>query len=115
MSLLQDLAQFTRRLMLLDDQVQSNAEEIKLLRQDIKELTEFTYKVASAVKHHSVKIDGKHENLVQRYENLILKLKVELNGVESRLRDSHSSLNQIEPTTNGGQKRLLGDGAKGQS
>ena len=87
MSWVQDLASFAKRLLTLEGQVESNAEEIKALRQDLKALTEFTQKVAYAVKRNQERAEDKHKNLV-------LSLKVELLELERRLSTTNKELGQ---------------------
>lgn len=84
MSWIDDLASFAKRLITLEDRVVTNAEDITVIRKDLKTLTEFTRKVAYAVKRNEERSEDKHENLV-----LILKL--ELAQLENRLSNSAQS------------------------
>lgn len=80
MSWVQDLASFVKRLITLETRVESNAEEIKALREDLKSLTEFTQKVAFAVKRNQDKSEDNHTILVKSLENELLKLECRLNA-----------------------------------
>lgn len=93
MSWIQDLASFAKRLLTLETRVETNAEEIKSLREDLKALTGFTQKVAYAVKRNE-------ERSQDKQENLILSLKLELAELENRLHASSrtSSLNGSIPS-----------------
>lgn len=78
MSWVQDLAAFAKRLLMLETRVETNAEEIKALRQDLKSLTEFTQKIAYAVKRNQEKSEDSHTILVKSLENELLKLECRL-------------------------------------
>ena len=93
MSWVQDLASFAKRLITLESRVEVNAEEIKALRQDLQALTDFTRKVAYAVKRNEERAEDKRENLV-------LSLKLELSQLENRLNSSNqlSASNDSVPT-----------------
>lgn len=78
MSWAQDIGAFIKKLILLETRVESNAEDIKALREDMKKLIEFTQRVSYAVKRNE-------ERAGDRYENLVLTLKLELSNLEKRL------------------------------
>lgn len=90
MSWVQDIASFAKRLITLESKVEENAKEIKVLRQDLKALTEFTQKVAYAVKRNEERAEDKRENLV-------LSLKLELSQLENRLSISRQSISPEQP------------------
>lgn len=75
-----DLAKFVKKLLLLEQRVEKNAEDIKNIRQDLKELTDFTRKVAYAVKSYQSKAESERENLILRLENELLKLEKRLSS-----------------------------------
>lgn len=95
MSWVQDLAGFARQLLTLEYRVKSNVEEIKGLREDLKALTEFTQKVAYAVKRNE-------ERRVNHQSVLTRDLKIELLELERRLSGREVALHVVE----GGQNRL---------
>ena len=98
MSWVKDLAGFAKQLLMLENRVAANAEEIKELRQDLKTLTEFTQKVAYAVKRNEERRIDQHTILVQQ-------LKIELLELERNLSGKGAPFQVIE----GGQKRLPED------
>jgi hypothetical protein len=79
MSWLQDLSEFIKRLISVEQKVDQNAEEIKALRQDLKILTEFTQRVAYIVKRNQEQMEDKEERL-------ILGLKLELLNLENQFK-----------------------------
>ncbi|MEM6436011.1 MAG: hypothetical protein AAF773_19480 [Cyanobacteria bacterium P01_D01_bin.115] len=79
MSWVNDLASFAKKLLLLETRVETNTKEIKALRQDLKALTEFTQKVAYAVRRNHEQAGYKHSMLVTKLENELLKLECRLN------------------------------------
>lgn len=81
MSWVQDIAGIIKRLLTIEGQVETNAEDIKALRHDLKALMGFTHKVAYAVKRNQERTEDKQENL-------ILSLKLELAELEKRLMGS---------------------------
>lgn len=78
MSWIQDIAAVARKLILLESRVETNTEEIKALRQDLKALTGFTQKVAYAVKRNE-------ERQKDQQDILIRDLKIEILNLERHL------------------------------
>lgn len=74
MSWHQDLLNFVKRLLKLEERVEKNAEEIAAIRQDLKALTEFTNRVAYAVKSNRERQESDHKILVLQLENELLRL-----------------------------------------
>lgn len=105
MSWLNDLASFAKKLLMLESRVETNAKEIKALRQDVKALTIFTQKVAYAVKRNE-------ERRKNQSDILVRDLKIELLKLEGRLSKDSAPLH----TLNAYQKqaatedKLLSDG-----
>jgi len=91
MSWHQELLSFVKRLLKLEERVEKNTEEIKAIRQDLKELTEFTSRVAYAVKNNRGKQEADHKILVLQLENELLKLENRLSS-SSRLTQTNDSL-----------------------
>lgn len=91
-----NITEFAKRLLQLQGRVEKNTEDIKELRQDLKELTEFTRKVAYAVQRNKDKQEGDHKILVLQLENELLKLESRLN------RSNHFTA----PESNGTLKQL---------
>lgn len=89
---LSDFAIFGKKLLFLNERVDGNAEEIKALRQDLKALTDFTQRVAYAVKKNQESENDKNTILVQRLENELLRLENRLlsssqNSIQGRKDD----------------------------
>lgn len=95
MSWMQDLASFAKRLVTLEDRVETNTKEIEELRKDLKTLTGFTQKVAYAVKRNE-------ERSQDRQDILVRDLKIELLELERRLSGRELALQAADS----GQKRL---------
>lgn len=74
MSWVKDLGTLFKEVLTVEKHVEDNAEDIKDLRKELKELTEFTYKVASAVKQYQTEMRGKHELLAANIQNELLLL-----------------------------------------
>lgn len=107
MSFLNDLLSFARRLLKLEDSVATNAMEIRALREDLKNLTEFTQKVAYAVKRHEERQSEQKERQANQHTILVQKLKIELLNLESRL--NVRLPNSFQVIEGGGQNRLPED------
>lgn len=99
MSFFGDVANFTRRLLMLETRVEENAKTIYMLRQDLDALMRFTEKVASAVKRNEERRVDQQEILVQKLKIQLLELERDLSGRGTNLYNSDS-----------GQKRLPEDG-----
>ncbi|MGD1853997.1 MAG: hypothetical protein ACFB2W_07065 [Leptolyngbyaceae cyanobacterium] len=110
MSWLQDLGKFTKQVITLEIRVNSNAKEIQLLRQDLKDLTQFTQKVAFAVKRYRADMDHAQERLDDKHSLLVKTLENELH----RFAASNNST-AIATELNDRQKRLPEDNAGQQS
>jgi hypothetical protein len=100
MSWVSDLAEFAKRLLTLESRVETNSEEIKELRQDLKALTQFTQKVAYAVKTYEERAEDKRENLV-------LSLKLELANLKTEIAKTNN-LNGSTPPQRGENSELPG-------
>jgi predicted nuclease with TOPRIM domain len=98
MSWASDLAKYAKELLLLQSRVVSNSEEIKELRQDLKALTEFTRKVAYAVKTYEQRSEDKRENLV-------LTLQLELSKLQTQIAQTNN-LNGATPPQHGENSEL---------
>jgi chromosome segregation ATPase len=96
-SWISDLADLAKNLLTLESRVESNSEEIKELRQDLKALTQFTRRVAYAVKTYEERSEDKRENLV-------LSLKLELANLRTDIAQTDS--------LNGARSSQLGENAE---
>ena len=74
MSWLQEVASFAKRLILLEQRVEDNAQTIKELREELKALTEFSRRVAAIVERNQAAADDRHKLLVTQLQNELLRL-----------------------------------------
>ena len=91
MSWIQNLAHVVKQVLTLEERVKKNTEEIKELRQDLKELLDFTRKIAYAVQRNQDRAEDKYENLSLLLENKLLEFEKQF---ERRLNVSNQSLSQ---------------------
>ncbi len=94
------LAEFAKKLLKLQEQVEKNSEEIKTIRQDLNALTEFTRKVAYAVRSDRERQEADHKILVLQLQNELLKLENRLStGRVTQLDSSQDA--KLLPDSNG--------------
>lgn len=96
---LSDIASFGKKLLFLSERVDKNAEEIETLRQDLKTLTDFTQKVAYAVRRNESRAEDRSTIVMQKIENELLKLENRLLTVNQpyRLGEDKQPNPPIEP------------------
>ena len=74
MSWIQDIASFTRKLLILESRVEDHSEEIKDLRRELKELRDFAQNIAYALKRHQERAENRETTMTLSLENELLKL-----------------------------------------
>lgn len=80
MNWIESFTAFAKRLLQLQGRVEQNTEEIAALRKDLKELTEFTRRVAQAVQRNRDRQESDHKILILKLENELLKLENRLSS-----------------------------------
>lgn len=84
MSWFDRLSEFVGRLLKLENRVERNTEELQALRQEIKELTKYTKKIAYSVLSNQHKIEFNQSKNESERRELMLQLKIALLEMEKR-------------------------------
>ncbi len=81
MSWVQDVASFTRKLLILESRVEDHSEEIKDLRRELKERRDIDQNIAYVVKRHQERAADRETTMALSLENELLKLERRLGSL----------------------------------
>ncbi|MGG6297819.1 hypothetical protein ACQ4M4_25785 [Leptolyngbya sp. AN02str] len=93
MTWINNLAEFVKRLLQLENRVEKNSQQIEELRQDLKKLTDYVARLGNAVQHDRQERAHDQELNATERENLVLRLRIELMEMEKRIGQYQSSVN----------------------